>query len=231
VKLKVLPLPIPGFPGTGYVLGHGAALKAEYEISGTEYNGFPAPLIGATFFLPRGTKLNPSAFPTCPRATLEPAGAGPRGCPRGSSAGPPGHALGVVAFNHELVPEEATIEPFFAPGGGLEFFTAGHSPVSLEVLSSGSYVGVSTPQFSTELVSQIPLVETLPGAPYASVEHITVQVGTATTHDGRVIYYGMLPPSCPRGGFTVRSELMFAGVGGLAPTTVTVSYRAPCPRR
>jgi hypothetical protein len=29
----------------------------------------------------------------------------------------------------------------------------------------------------------------------------------------------------------VRSELTFAGVGGLAQTTVPISYTAPCPRR
>ena len=43
--------------------------------------------------------------------------------------------LGEVAFGKEIVPEEATIESFYKPGGGIEFFTAGHSPVALEVLA------------------------------------------------------------------------------------------------
>lgn len=231
VRLRVEPVPIAGFPHTGYILGHGAALQAEYTISGTEYGGFPPPLIGVTFFLPTGTKLHPEGFPTCPKATLEPAGPGPAACPKGSSAGPVGRALGVVAFGKEQVPEETTIEPFYAPGGGLEFFTAGHNPVSLEILSSGHYVPVNSGGFGQALVSQIPLVETVPGAPDASVERISVKVGSAIRKGGRAIYYGMLPKTCPRAGFTVRSELTFAGLGGLAQTTVTVSYKAPCPRR
>ncbi|HEX5224483.1 MAG TPA: hypothetical protein VFW29_05080 [Solirubrobacteraceae bacterium] len=231
VHLRAEPVPIPGFPHTGYILGHGAALKAEYRIEGHEYFGFPPPLIGVTFFLPKGTLLHPSGFPTCPKATLEPAGSGPPGCPKGSSAGPLGHALGVVAFGKELVPEETTIEPFYAPGGGLLFFTSGHSPVSLEILSSGSYVSAASEGFGQKLVSQIPLVETVPGAPDASVQRISVEAGSALMKGGRPVYYGTLPKSCPKEGFTVRSDLTFAGLAGLPQQTVTVTYKAPCPRR
>jgi hypothetical protein len=231
VTLKALPVPIPGQPHTGYILGHGAALEAEYKISGTEYGGFPPPLIGVSFFLPAGTKLHPGGFPTCPRATLEPSGAGPSHCPKGSAAGPVGSATGVVAFGSQIVPETTTIQPFYAPGGGLEFFTFGHEPVLLEILSSAHYVTVNREGFGQELVSQIPLVETVPGAQDASVERINVKVGSAIASHGRTVYYGTLPTRCPRQGFTVRSELTFAGLGGLAQTTVLVTYKAPCPRR
>jgi hypothetical protein len=139
--------------------------------------------------------------------------------------------LGVVAFGREQVPEEATLESFYAPGGGLEFFTSGHNPVSLEILSSARYVRVDSGGFGQKLVSQVPLVETVPGAPDASVERIGVKVGSAIKSHGRTIYYGTLPRTCPRDGFTVRSELTFAGLGGLPQQTVTVSYKAPCPRR
>ena len=231
VRLRVEPVPIAGYPNTGYILGHGAALQAEYTIAGTEYGGFPPPLIGVTFYLPEGTKLHPAGFPTCPKATLEPAGPGPAGCPKGSAAGPVGSVLGVVAFGHERVEEEATLESFYAPGGGLEFFTAGHSPVSLEILSSARYVSVNSGGFGEKLISQVPLVETVPGAPDASVERISVKVGSAVRKNGQAVYYGVLPATCPKQGFTVRSELTFAGLGGLTQTTVTVSYKAPCPRR
>jgi hypothetical protein len=231
VHLRVEPVPIAGFPHTGYILGHGAALQAEYRIEGTEYGGFPPPLIGVSFYLPKGTRLNPSAFPTCPKSTLEPSGKGPPACPKGSVAGPPGRVRGVVAFGKEQVPEEATVQAFYAPGGGFEFFTAGHSPVSLEILSSAHYVNVDSGPFGKKLISEVPLVETVPGAPDASVERINIKVGSAIRKKGRTIYYGMLPAKCPRGGFTVRSELMFAGIGGLTPQTVTVSYGAPCPPR
>src|ERR1700722_12670137 len=151
VKLKVEPLPIPRYPGTGYILGHGAALKAEYTISGTEYGGFPPPLIGVNVYLPSGTKLHPGGFPTCPPATLESSGQGPKHCPKGSSAGPRGSVAGYVAFGDEIVSETATVEPFYAPDGGLEFFTFGHSPVLIEILSSGRYLHVNSAGFRDEL--------------------------------------------------------------------------------
>ncbi len=135
-------VPIPGFPHTGNIYGAGAAVKAEVEISGTEYGGFPPPLIGVNVYFPKGTKLHPAGFPTCPKAVLEPSGLGSHACPKGSSAGPVGHALGVVSFGQERVHEEVSIEPFYAPGGGIEFFASGHSPVSLELLSSGHYVNL-----------------------------------------------------------------------------------------
>jgi len=231
VRLRVEPVPIAGFPHTGYILGDGAALQAQYTITGSEYGGFPPPLIGVSFYLPSGTKLHPAGFPTCPKAVLEASGQGPKACPKGSAAGPVGRVLGVVAFGKEQVPEEATLEPFYAPGGGLEFFTAGHSPVSLEILSSGHYVNVNSGGFGQKLVSQIPLVETVPGAPDASVERISVKVGSAIRVHGKPVYYGMLPTTCPKDGFTVRSELTFAGLAGLAQRTVTVTYKAPCPRK
>ncbi|MHB8531310.1 MAG: hypothetical protein ACYDC2_01180 [Solirubrobacteraceae bacterium] len=230
VTLKALPLPLPGHPDTGYILGHGAALQAEYRISGHEYGGFPPPLIGVSFFLPAGTQLHPEAFATCPRATLEPSGPGPSHCPKTSLAGS-GTATGVVAFGSSIVPETTTISAFFAPGGGLEFFTFGHEPVLLEILSSAKYVSYDREGFGQELISQIPLVETVPGAQDASVERIQVTVGALASKNGKSVFYGVLPSHCPAQGFTVRSELTFAGLGGLTQTTVPVVYKAPCPRR
>jgi len=234
VKIKGEAVPIPGFPHTGNIYGAGAAVKAEIEISGTEYGGFPPPLIGVNVFFPKGTKLHPAGFPTCAKSTLEPSGKGPSACPKGSSAGPVGHALGVVSFGKERVPEDVSIESFYAPGGGIEFFAVGHSPVSLEILSSGHYVNLGgAGGYGPEVITEVPLVETVPGAPDASAEKISVEAGSAIRKGREVIYYGRVPKKgqCPRGGFKVKAELMFAGLGGLAPQTVPVEYRAPCPRR
>ncbi len=70
VKFKAQAVPIPGFPGTGNILGAGTALEAEYEISGTEYFGSPPPIIGVNFYLPTGAMLHPSGFPTCDEEVL-----------------------------------------------------------------------------------------------------------------------------------------------------------------
>ena len=234
VTIKGEAVPIPGFPHTGNIYGAGAAVKAEIEISGNEYGGFPPPLIGVNVFFPKGTKLHPAGFPTCPRSTLEGAGRGPSGCPKGSSAGPVGHALGVVSFGQERVPEEVSIEPFYAPGGGIEFLADGHSPVSLEILSTGHYVNLGgAGGYGPEVITEVPLVETVPGALDASAERISVEAGSAIRKGKKVIYYGTVPKKgeCPKGGFKVKAELMFAGLGGLSPQTVTVLYRAPCPRK
>ncbi len=74
-------------------------------------------------------------------------------------------------------------------------------------------------------------METVPGAQDASVKTIRLTVGTATRQGGKAIFYGRLPKSCPRGYLPVRTALTFAGLGGLSQQTVTVEYKAPCPRR
>lgn len=231
VTFKAKPVPIPGYPHTGFILGAGTALEAEYHISGTEYGGFPPPLTGVTFYLPAGVVLHPQGFPTCPVATLEPSGPGPSHCPPGSAAGPAGEATGYVAFGTEIVPETAKIESFYAPGGGLTFFSFGHQPVLLEILSKGRYVDAGGP-FSKKLESEIPLVETVPGAQDASVKTIKVKVGSAIRVNGKPVFYGRLPSRCPASKYLpVKTEVHFAGLGGLVPQTVTVEYKAPCPRR
>ncbi len=229
VTFKAVAVPISGYPHTGNILGAGAAVQAEYTIAGTEYAGFPPPLIGVNFYLPKGAKLHPSGFKSCPAATLEPSGAGPGACPKGSSAGPVGEALGVVFIGGEGVKEKTTIESFYAPGGGLEFYTSGHSPVSLELLSKGHYV--SGGSYGPKLVSIVPLVESLPGAPDASVVSIKVKVGSAMKQHGKTVYYGTMPTKCPKGGFPVKTELMFEAEDGFPVQTVTKTYNAPCPRK
>jgi len=228
VKAKIVP--IPGFPGTGDKLGAGAAVESKVTISGHEYGGFPAPLIGVNVFLPKGTVLHPSGFPTCPVATLEPTGQGPTACPKGSRAGPVGKALGVVAFGTKIVPEEVAIESFYAPGGGLEFFAFGHTPAIIEVISTAKYVNAGG-SFSHELIAEVPLVETVAGAQDASVESISVKVGSAIRKNGKTIYYGRVPKKCPKGGFPAKAELTFAALGGLTQATVTKTLKVPCPPR
>lgn len=232
ISFKAEPIPIPGYHHTGYILGAGSALETEFHISGTEYGGFPPPLIGVNLYFPTGTKLHPAGFPTCAKATLEQTG--PRGCMKGSAAGPVGHALGVVSFGNERVEEATTIESFFAPGGDLEFFTVGHSPTSLEILSTGHYLNLNgAGGYGIEFATEIPLIATVPGAPYAVVESINVEAGAARLANGKPVYYGMLPKSCPRQGFAVKAEMIFdeGGANPPIPETATVAYHAPCPRK
>jgi len=225
VGMKVKVVSIPGFPHTGYIPGHGAAVEIQTTIKGSEYGGFPPPLVGFNAYLPKGVMVHPQGFPVCPLTSLEKTGA----CPAKSKAGPVGHALGVVSFGSERVPEEVSIQPYLA-SGGLEFYVQGRSPVALELISKGHFVPARG-LFDEEFLGEIPLVETVPGAPDASAESITVTIGAAIVAHGKTLYYGKVPLTCPRGGYPVKAELTFAALGGLPAQTVTTSLKVPCPKR
>jgi hypothetical protein len=134
-----------------------------------------------------------------------------------------------VSFGSERVPEEVSVQPYLAPGG-LEFYVQGHTPVALELISKG-YFAPASGLFDEKFIGEVPLVETVPGAPDASAESISVTIGAAIRLHGKTLYYGRVPKTCPRGGFPVRAELTFAGLGGLAQQTVTSSSNVPCPKK
>jgi len=219
--LKVRPIPIPGFPGTGNRLGVGAEVEAQVTISGSEYDGSPSPLTGIVFYAPAGVRVNPKGFTTCPPSALEASGA--EGCPKRSRAGPVGEGLGVVSFGAERVNEKVSIQPFFAPAGGLSFYVEGSTPTSFQILEKASWAPAAVP-FGVRLMVEVPLIETLPGADDASVLSFKVTVGAAYRKARKTISYITLPRSCPRGGYPLKAELKF-----LSGETVTVAYKHPCP--
>ena len=229
VTLKGEAVPIPGYPHTGNILGAGADVEGEMTIKGTEYGGYPPPLIGVDLSFPTGTKIHPAGFATCPAQAIVEEHA-PEKCPKGSKAGTVGHAEGFVVFGTERVPETVSIEPFFAANGGFDFYVAGHTPASIEITSTGKFTNLDGGEgYGPKAVVQVPLVETVPGAPDASVERIVAKLGAAYKKNGKAYYYGTVPDSCPKGGFPVKAELTFAALGGLAQQTVTALYKAPCP--
>jgi hypothetical protein len=230
VKAKIVPIPIepsnpksPTYPGTGNILGAGAALEATLTISGTEYGGYPSPLTEVIVELPAGAKLHQSGFTTCPMAVLQSHEI--QKCPKKSYAGPTGEALGVVSFGGTRVEEKATVQAFFAPGNKLAFYTEGREPTVLEVLAMGSF-STALPPFGPKATVPIPLVQTVPGAPYASVLSVKGKIGAAYKQGKKLISYGTVPKTCPKGGFTGRVELTF-----LSGEKVTVDPTVPCPKR
>jgi hypothetical protein len=230
VKAKVLPVPInpasaksPNYPKTGNILGAGASVETQFTISGTEYGGFPSPLTGVIVYLPAGTKLHPQGFATCSSAILESHEV--QKCPRKSIASPKGEVLGVVSFGATRVQEKASVQAFFTTGGKLAFFTEGTHPASLEILSTGSFSGASSP-FGQKLTAAVPLVLTVPEAPYASVESIRIKVGAAFMQGKKLISYGTVPKKCPKGGFPAKTELKF-----FSGETSTASIKVPCPKK
>jgi hypothetical protein len=221
-SLKASVAPIPGFRDTGNKLGAGAALKGSLKISGTEYGDAPSPLLGLDITLPAGTKLHPQGFATCSIRTLEVQG--PQGCPKSSSAGSGGWALGTVTFGSERVPERATLQEFFAPDGGLEVYVFGHSPALVEVIGEGQIEPAAPPQ-GPQIVGKIPLIETVPEGFDASFEEGAIEFGAARREGGRIVPYLTLPRHCPAGGWSVGLTLTFLGGGEATATT-----KMGCPR-
>jgi hypothetical protein len=230
VKMTARIVPIAGFPHTGNFLGAGAGGRGEFTIGGTEYDGSPPPIIGVNFYLPSGTKVHTAGFPTCSRTTIEQIGS--VGCPKGSTAAV-GKAVGFVTFGGERVEERAELSAFFAPGGGFEFFADGHSPVSLEILGNVHLVNLgSAGNVGPELIGEVPLVASMPGAPFASVRSIDITAGAAYRAHGHTVYLGRIPMKCPKGGFIVKAEVIFAENGEPSrPETVSTSDTLPCPKR
>jgi hypothetical protein len=222
VTLQVAPVPIPGFPGTGDILGAGAAVEVRVTISGTEYGGFPSPLTQIALYAPAGFKVASSGFNACAPAVLKAQGAS--GCSPRSRAGPIGEGLGVVSFGGERVDEKVSIQGFFAPGGGLIFNAEGSTPASFQVLERAHWTTAGAP-YGPEMIVEVPLVETVPGADDASILSFKVKVGAAYRKAGKTISYLTLPDRCPRGGAPIRADFRF-----LSGESVTVAYKQPCPR-
>lgn len=231
VTLRAAAVPIPvnpskahgrSYPHTGNFLGAPAALETEFKISGTEYGGFPSPLKEVEVFLPAGTKLHPQGFSTCSGARLE--AKGPEGCSKRSYASPPGEANGVVSFGGERVHEKVLVQGFFAPHGGLTFYVEGRSPVALEKLSPAR---ISVTSGKPVVNAEVPLIETVPGAPAASAEQIKVKVGAAFKKGHKLISYGTMPRKCSKKqGLKLTAKLTF-----YSGESSTVSYTERCPRR
>jgi len=237
VTLKAVLKPIPKvtggiWPHTGNILGAGAALETEFNITGSEYFGHQPPIKQVTVQFPSGTKIHSSGFPTCPTATLVEKKE-PEHCPKASKAGPTGHAYGFVFFGSSEVAETVTIESFYVPGGGIDFFVKGHSPALIEITSLGKFASLgSSGGFGPKFVAEVPLIETVPGAPDASTEKIITLVGAAYKKGNKTYYYGTVPSKCPKGGkLPIKASITFAEGGGNPEQTVTAEYKAPCPRK
>jgi hypothetical protein len=228
VRLKAQLIPIKGFRHTGDILGAGAGLKTEVTIESKEYGGYPPPIRGVTLQFPTGTHITTAGFRTCPTAVLVEAKE-PAKCPKKSKAGPVGHAEGFVVFGSETVPEDVTIESFFAPGGGVNFFIAGHHPAIIEITSKGRFTSLgNSGGYGPKFFAEVPLVETVPGANDASTDKFSVEVGAAYKKGKKTVYYGTVPKKCPKGGFPLKIDVLFEAMN-FAPVTSSTTYKAPCP--
>lgn len=224
VTLKAVPVPLKGVPGSGNILGAPAAVEFEFTIRGTEVTGdAPSQLRGVNVWAPTGVKLHTAGFVTCTLSTLE--NKGPEGCPKKSQASALGSVEASDTIAGEPIKEKGTVQAFFAPKGELIFYANAPSPISAQVYVGGT-IHPASPPYAYEFESEIPLVESVPGAAAVSTEAVTLKVGASYKKHGKTVSYITLPNKCPKGGFPLKAEMKFE-----SGEVVEKTYKAPCPKK
>jgi len=195
----------------------------------------PPPLTEVQLRYPNnlGIGLSGLGLAQCTAQALE--ADGPRGCPPNSVMGY-GVAYTGIVLGATPVAENAPITIFRAPyqEGRLTllFYAEGTEPVETRIAFGGVLLPARSP-FGGLVSIGIPLVPTLPGAPFISVIHLRATIGPQ-----RVTYFErvggltlaykprgiLLPNGCPRGGFPFAARFGFAD-GSFAGAQTAV----PCP--
>lgn len=217
-----------------YRLGRRATLQFEFVLSAPA-GEVPPPLIEMQLRYPRGINffLNDLGVRRCAESVLQ--ASGPAGCPPDSAMGYGVVETGIV-LGGTPIDESSPVTILRAPERdghlALLFFAEGTEPVVTNVIFSGQLLPAIEP-FGGNVKIGVPLVETLPGAPYVSVLHLHATIGPEhLTYyhnvDGVSLAFApqgiLLPPTCPRASFPFAAIFAFSdGTRALANTTV------PCP--
>jgi hypothetical protein len=225
-----------------YRLGGRGTLQFEFGLS-VPAGEDPPPLIEMQLSYPRGINffLNDLGVRRCAESVLE--ASGPAGCPANSAMGYGVVETGIVLGGTPIV-ESSPVTILRAPERdghlALLFFAEGTEPVVTNVIFSGLLLSAREP-FGGNVKIGVPLVETLPGAPYVSVLHLHATIGPKhLTYyhnvDGVSLGFApqgiLLPPKCPRASFPFSAIFTFSdGTRAAASTTVPCPPRAAAPRR
>jgi hypothetical protein len=182
-------------------LGEGSTLNAQFTFTGSEYHGSPDPATEVVVHLPAGVGGTSAGFPTCSESTLYESGTA--GCPAGSLAGPVGsigldiESGGVVT---ERVHETGTIQPVFADKENTndDFFFYIEAP-GVQAVAPAHYVE-DTPPYGRALMLEVPLIESIPAQPFASITSLTLTLGASREEDAQLISSLTIPQECPGSG-------------------------------
>jgi hypothetical protein len=220
-----------------YRLGRRTTLQFEFAFS-APVGTIPPPLTEMQLRYPGGINffLNDLGTRICAQPVLE--ASGPAGCPPDSAMGYGVVRTGIV-LGDTPVEESSPITILRAPERdghlALLFFAEGREPVVTNVIFSGLLLSAKEP-FGGNVKIGVPLVETLPGAPYVSVLHLHATIGPEhLTYyhnvDGVSLAFApqgiLLPPTCPRASFPFAAIFVFSdGTRALASATVPCRGRA-----
>jgi hypothetical protein len=182
-----------------------------------------------------GIALSGLGLTTCTAQVLE--ASGPSDCPANSVMGR-GTALTGIVLGETIVSESAPITVLRSPDeqGHLSvlFAAEGTTPVDTRIIFPGLLLPAPAP-FGGLVSIGVPLVPTLPGAPYISVIHLHATLGPigVTYYEqvgGRTLAYQpkgiLLPSHCPRSGFPFAARFSFLD-GSVASAQTAVR----CPPR
>lgn len=196
----------------------------------------PSPLTGIELHYPDelGLGLSGLGLADCTVATME--AQGPGGCPPDAVMGF-GEVLSGIVLGTQIVSETAPITIMRAPDqeGRLAvlFYAQGTTPVDARIVFPGLLQPTSS-SFGGVVNIHVPLVETLPGAPYVSVIHLHATIGPRKVVyyeqlDGHILAYRprgiLLPPHCPPGGFPFSARFSFLD-GSTAGARTTIACPA-----
>lgn len=197
----------------------------------------PQPLTAVELHYPSnlGLGLSNLGLATCDQTVVE--AGGPKSCSPNAVMGF-GEVLTGVVLGSEIVGESAPITILRAPDRenrlAVLFFAEGTSPIDTRIIFPGLLLPSSAP-FGGVVNIGVPLVETLPGAPYVSVIELHSTIGPKRVVyyervDGHILAYKprgiLLPRHCPRHGFPFAANFSFAD-GSRASAKTTVA----CPKR
>jgi hypothetical protein len=149
-----------------------------------------------------------------------------------------GQALTGIVLGSTIITENAPITIIRAPDDGgriaLLFYSEGSTPVDTRIVFPGVLLPASAP-FGGLVSIGVPLVPTLPGAPYISVIHLHATLGPigVTYYEqvaGKILAYQpkgiLLPDACPRRGFPFAAEFGF-----LDDSKASAHTSIPCPAK
>ena len=215
-------------------LGQRTTLGFGFRIAGVA-GKIPPALTAVDLSYPNnlGVSLSGLGLATCTAPQLEASGL--PGCQADSIMGF-GNATAEISLGSDVVGEPVPITILRAPDEqghiSLLFYAVGTAPLNTSAVFPGALLPASAP-FGGVVSIAVPLIPSLPEAPYVSIVHLTATLGP-----NGVIYYErlpgetldyqppgiLLPPTCPRGGFPFAAQFTFVDGSHASAHTVV-----PCP--
>lgn len=215
-------------------LGTPTTIIFSFRLSTSEGTA-PPPLTGMDLRMPAGIGYTTTTLglAICQPAAL--VAKGLAGCPANSRLGY-GSALVEVPFGtgdgHEIPEIQAVAGP--SPKGNMVvlFYANGLFPVYAQLAFAGEVLP-DTGRFGSQLVTNVPLVSSVPDGSDVSIVSIQTTIGPShltyykRVHGRRVAFHPRgvsVPERCPHGGFPFAAEFTFQD-GGKTSAATTV----PCP--